>query len=78
VPIQSGDDRRRFVPLVLVQVLTTLIDELDDGPDYRRAELRNLRTRLCRLYKLDDPMAQANESSVAQMMEEADGLPIEE
>jgi hypothetical protein len=79
VPIYSEDDRRRLVPQVLVQVLTCLMDEtVADVPSAVRAELRSLRTRVCKLYKLPDPSGPANASDVAQMMEEADGLPIEE
>jgi len=78
MPIYSGDDRRRLVPQALVQVLTCLIDATPEFPSPLRAELRTIRTRLCRLYKLADPQAPSHEPDVAQMMEDADGIPIEE
>jgi len=78
VPIISGDDRRRLVPLAVVQVLTVLLDELEDAPSHVRLELKTLRSRLCRLYGLPTPAMAANPSDVAQMMEDADGVPIEE
>jgi len=78
VPIISGDDRRRLVPHALVQVLTVLIIELDDSPSHVRAELRSIRSRLCRVYGVPDPQGVANTSSVAQEMEESDGVPLEE
>jgi len=79
VPIYlSGDDRRRLVPQAIVQVLTVLLDELPDSPESLRVELRSIRTRLCRVYKLADPAAPAHTPDVAQMMEDADGIPFEE
>lgn len=77
--ILSGDDRRRLVPQALVSVLTVLIDELEDErPSPTWAELRALRSRLCRLYRISDPAAAANESDVAQALAEIDGLPVED
>jgi len=78
VPVYHGDDRRRLVPLAIVQVLTCLIDELEDGPSATRAELRSLRSRLCRVYRLEDPQGFANESDLAQALAEEDGIPIED
>jgi len=78
MPIYSGDDRRRLVPQALVQVLTCLIDATPEFPSPLRAELRTIRTRLCRVFRLADPSAPAHESDVAQMMEDADGIPFEE
>jgi len=79
VPIYSGDDRRRLVPLALVQVLTCLMDEtVADVPSAVRAELKSLRTRVCKLYGVPDPSGPANATDVAQMMEDADGVPLEE
>jgi len=78
MPINLGDDRRRLVPSAVVQVLTILIDELDEWPEAKRMELRSIRSRLCRVYALPDPLARANSSAVAQMMEDADGVPLED
>jgi len=79
VAILSGDDRRRLIPQALVQVLGHLISDVDDRlPSHERAELRSLRSRICRLYKLPDPQALANDSDVAQAIAEEDGDPIGE
>jgi len=75
VPINSGDDRRRLVPLALVQVLTCLIDETLEFPQATRVELRSIRSRVCRVYGIPDPQGVANASAVAQDVEEADGVP---
>jgi len=75
VAIYSGDDRRRLIPLALVQVLTCLIDETGDEPSAARVELRSVRTRLCKVFGIADPAAPANASALAQEMEEADGVP---
>lgn len=77
MPINHGDDRRRLVPLALVSVMTILLDELEDAPSHVRVELLGLRSRLCRLYGIPNPVAQANASDVAQYVQEDDGLPIE-
>jgi len=77
VTIHSGDDRRRFVPLALVSVLTTLIEDLPDVPTERRVELRSIRARLCRVFGIDNPGAPANASTLAQDLEDADGVPLE-
>jgi len=66
---------RSLVPEALVAALTVLIDELPSCPSPRRVELRILRSRLCRLFKIPDPQALANESEIAQAMQEADGVP---
>lgn len=73
-----GDDRRRLVPQAMVSVLTVLLDELDDSPSHVRVELLSLRARLCRLYDIEVPSDLANSSAVAQDVEDADGVPIEE
>jgi len=75
VAIYSGDDRRRLIPQALVQVLTCLIDETPADPSALRVELRSIRTRLCRVFRMPDPAAPANSSALAQDMEEEDGLP---
>jgi len=74
MPIISGDDRRRLVPLAVVQVLTCLIDETE-LPSYRTVELRSIRSRLCRVFGLPDPQGAANASDVAQGVAEEDGDP---
>jgi len=74
----SKDDSRRLIPQTLVQVLTVLIDELEDSPSSTRVELRSIRTRLCKVFRIADPLAPANASDIAQMMEDDDGVPIEE
>jgi len=74
----SEDDRRRLVPLALVQVLTVLIDELEEYPDFKRAALRAIRSQLCRVYRIPDPMAPANSSEVAQGVAEEDGDAVQE
>lgn len=73
-----GDDRRRLVPQAMVSVLTVLLDELEDSPSHVRVELLSLRARLCRLYDIEVPSDLANSSAVAQDVEDADGVPIEE
>lgn len=75
MPIYSGDDRRRLIPQALVQVLTCLIDETPDAPSASRAELRSIRTRVCKVFGLADPAAPANSVEVAQHLEEDDGVP---
>jgi len=77
MPINSGDDRRRLVPQVLVRVLTHLIDEEGDMPSATRVELRSMRSRLARLYALPDPQALANTVAVMQQVEEDDGVPTD-
>jgi len=70
---------RSLVPQALVSVLTVLIDDLDDAvPSSARVELRVLRSRLCRLFKIPDPQSEANASALAQEVAEQDGIPIEE
>jgi len=76
VPILSGDDRRRLVPQAVVQVLTALLDSEEHS--HRWAELRTLRTRLCKLYGMRDPAAPANASEVAQDVAEEDGDAVQE
>jgi len=78
MPINSGDDRRRLVPQAMVQVLTILLDELEEAPSHVRVELRSLQSRLCRLYGIPDPRGPANASKVAQDLEDDDGVPLEE
>ena len=74
----SEDDRRRLVPLAIVAVLTALIDELEDYPDFKRAALRSIRTQLCRTYRIPDPAGRANDSDVAQGVAEEDGDALQE
>jgi len=69
---------RSLVPEAVVAVLTTLINDLPDVPSATRVELRMLRSRMCRLFKLPDPMAAANASELAQLEAEADGIPQED
>jgi len=73
----SEDDRRRLVPLALVQVLTCLIDETPQGANYTRPALREIRSALCRLYRIPDPLERASEIDMMQAEAEADGLPVE-
>jgi len=75
VPIYSGDDRRRLIPLSIVSVLTCLIDETGEEPSPARAELRGIRTRVCKLYGIPDPAGPANAVAVMQQLEEEDGVP---
>ena len=76
VPIYTGDDSRRLIPETLVKVLTLLIDETEWDPP-SKAELRSVRTRVCKLYRIPDPMGRANDSDVAQGLEDDDGIPID-
>jgi len=79
MPIIRGDDRQRLVPSALVSVLTTLINELSEMPDYRVVELKDLQRRLCRLYGLPAPFTdEANATDVAQHLAEEDGIPLED
>jgi len=66
---------RSLVPEAVVAVLTTLIDELSDVPSGTRVELRVLRSRMCRLFRIPDPQAAAGEVEVAQQLQELDGIP---
>jgi len=77
VPIIRGDDRQRLVPESVVRVLTHLIDEFD-APSHVRVELRSLRARLCRLYRIEDPQSTANEVAVMQQLAEDDGIPTDD
>jgi len=70
----GGDSPRLAVPKALVSVLTTLIDG-DYVPSSTRVELRSIRSRLCRVYRLDDPQAPARDTDVSQYLEESDGVP---
>jgi len=74
VPIHSGDDRRRLVPLALLAALNALIDDEGLDPSARRVELRVIRTRLCRLFQLTDPQSAANAS---YLEEDADEVPTQ-
>jgi len=71
----SEDDRRRLVPATLVLVLGVLLDELEDAPDYRRAELKTMQRKLRIMYDL--PMPEVNETEVSQYLAEEDGIPVE-
>jgi len=73
-----GDDRRRLVPLALVSVLTTLIEDLPDCPSSTRVELRTIRARLCRVFDVPNPDAPASEIDVAHDVAEEDGEAIPE
>jgi len=66
---------RSLVPEAVVAALTALIDGLPSLPSSQRVELRMLRSRMCRLFKLPDPQDRANDSAVAQEVEEQDGVP---
>ena len=78
--IYSGENSRRLlVPQALVAALTALLDDLEpERPTYAWAELRTLRSRLCRLYKLEDPAGRANEVDIEQELAEQDGEAIED
>jgi len=82
MPVNHGDDRRRLVPLAIVRVITHLIDADVEreglGPSTLRAELRTIRTRLCRLYGLEDPQGVSRETDVMQHLEDDDGIPLED
>jgi len=67
---------RLLLPQAIVSVLGVLIDELDDVPSAARVELRVLRARLCRIYRLPNPMEPASATDVAQGVAEADGEEI--
>lgn len=56
---------RNPLPHAVVSALTALIDFLPDVPSEQRVELRNVRSRLCRLYRIDDPQMPANSSELA-------------
>jgi len=76
VAIYQGDDSRRLVSETLVKVLTHLIDlEPGEAPSATRVELRMLRSRLCRLYKIEDPQSIANAVALVQHLAEEDGDP---
>jgi len=78
VAIHRGYDSRRLVPLAIVNALSALIEDDLPLPSYRRVALREIRSALCRVYKLDDPQLAANASDIAQSMEEIDGIPQED
>ena len=73
VTIYRGDNRRRLVPQAVCAALTALIDDEGVDPSTRRVELRELRSRLVRLYELDDPMAPARDTDVSHLNAEEDG-----
>lgn len=66
---------RNPLPAALVAVLTVLIDDEPADPSWQRVELRNIRARLCRVFKLPLPSAPANASEIA--WENEDGVPEE-
>jgi len=47
---------RLLLPRAVVAALTALIDGLPELPSHQRVELRTIRSQLCRLYRLADPM----------------------
>lgn len=69
---------RDLIPSALVHCLTAIIEELPEAPSWQRVELRNLRARLCRVFKLPLPSEPANHSDVEQMLAEDDGTPLED
>jgi len=77
VSIYSGDDRRRLIPQAIVAALTALIDAEGVAPSHVRVELRTLRSRLCRVCRVEDPSAPANSSAVAQGVADEDGDALE-
>lgn len=68
---------RDLIPRALVHVLTTLIEECPEVASSTRAELRTIKFRLCRLFKLNDLMGPANATDVAQGLADDDGEEIE-
>jgi len=47
---------RLLLPRAVVAALSALIEGLPDLPSHERVELRTIRSQLCRLYRLQDPM----------------------
>lgn len=43
---------RNPIPEAVVAILNLLLEQLEDVPSETRVELRNIRSRLCRVYKL--------------------------
>lgn len=75
LPPGSQGSPRNPVPSALVLVLTTLIEELEDIPSQTRVELRSIRSRLCRVFKLNDPQGPANASELAWEQEHDQEIP---
>ena len=72
------DSPRLVVPKALVSVLTTLINDLPDVPTETRVELRSIRSRLCRVYRMKDPQHAIGEVEAMQQEAELDGIPLED
>lgn len=73
--LRSTGSPRNPLPEALVKVLTTLIEDLEQIPSAHRVELRSIRSRLCRVFKLSDPQGPANASELAWEQEHDQEIP---
>jgi len=73
--ISSGSPRSAL-PAAICSVIDALVGDLPDLPDYRRAELRRIQSRLRVMYALPQP--KLDEIELAQHMAEEDGEAIED
>jgi len=67
---------RLLLPLAIMSALNALIDDEGLDPSARRVELRVLRNRLARAYRLPVPDGHANATEVAQGVADDDGEEI--
>jgi len=75
VGASSGSESPRVaIPLAICQVIDTLVDELGNLPDYRRAELRRIQSLIRTMYQLKVP--KLDEIQLAQELAEEDGEAI--
>ena len=74
MPIYSGDDRRRLIPLSLYRC--SPVSSMRQAKTLARASgAAGVRTRICKLYGIPDPAGPANAVAVMQQLEEEDGIP---
>jgi len=71
-----GDSPRLAIPLALISVIDTLVDELGSLPDYRRAELRRIQGAIRTMYKIPKP--KVDEVELAQYLAEEDGEAVQD
>jgi len=75
MPIIRGSTSRGAHVRAIYEVLTSLIDDLPQVPTERRVRLRTCRAALVRAYPGE---LELNESALAQDLEDADGVPVED
>ena len=77
-PFNLSESPRVAIPVALVAVLRTLLEELGNLPDYRRAELERIIRSIQIMYRLPLRELICNASEVAQLCAEEDGEDVQD